>query len=47
MVKMCHTNLFTELRTQTFIYLTNNILQLHSDCQKIFNKPGQETTIKT
>ncbi len=34
-------------RTQTFIYLTNNVYNYIQIVKKIFNKPGQETTIKT
>ncbi len=36
-----------ETRTQTFIYLTNNVYNYVPIVQKIFNKPGEETTNKT
>ncbi len=37
----------TELRTQIFIYLTNNVYNYIQIVKKIFNKPGQETITKT
>ncbi len=37
----------SELRTQTFIYLTNNVYNYIKIVKKIINKPGQETTTKT
>ncbi len=39
----------TKLRTQNSdIHLFDQkCLQLHSDCKKIFNNPGQKTTTKT
>ncbi len=36
----------TELRTQTFIYLTNNVYNYIQIGKKIFNKPGRETTLR-
>ncbi len=39
--------MITELRTQTFIYLTNNVYNYIQIVKKNFNKPGQETTTKT
>ncbi len=39
----------SELRTQNsdIRLFDQQCLQLHSDCQNIFNKPGHETTTKT
>ncbi len=34
----------SELRTQTFIYLTNNVYNYIQIVKTFFNKPGQETT---
>ncbi len=37
----------SELRTQTFIYLTNNVYNYIQIVKIFFNKLGQETTTKT
>ncbi len=38
--------LYSELRTQTLVYLTNNVYNYIQIVKILFNKPGQKTTTK-